>query len=296
MGYIVYSIKNIINNKYYIGKTTKDLNLRFQQHIKNAKNQINRYLYDAMNRYGYENFICEILDDAENINDLNDKESWYIFLFNSHISKNGYNMTWGGDGGVTIFGRSMKGKTFFDSWVKKYGKKIAEEMKHDHYKKVGPLISKSSVGKKITIETRKKISETNIKKGIKPPTQYWIDRIHPMEGKHHTAESLEKISAARKGKRYEDFYQNKNDIIVRKKDLQERWTKENNPLSILNPNSKYYQPNLLQLAEEIKSLLDQKKLLKDIADALNITLNNCRRYFLEIYHIEIKDYRKRNNL
>ena len=58
MGYI-YKITNTINNKIYIGQTSKTIEERFKAHISKAKQHINRYLYDAMNHYGYENFIIE---------------------------------------------------------------------------------------------------------------------------------------------------------------------------------------------------------------------------------------------
>ena len=51
MGYI-YKITNSINGKLYIGQTRKTIEERFQVHIKNAQKHINRYLYDAMNKYG----------------------------------------------------------------------------------------------------------------------------------------------------------------------------------------------------------------------------------------------------
>ena len=59
--YYIYKIVNMINNKVYIGKTY-DINKRFNTHIKNAKNKLNRRLYDAMNKYGIENFTVEEQD------------------------------------------------------------------------------------------------------------------------------------------------------------------------------------------------------------------------------------------
>lgn len=58
MGYI-YKITNLSNQKLYIGQTKKTINERFQNHLKLAKRHVNRCLYDAMNKYGYNNFIIE---------------------------------------------------------------------------------------------------------------------------------------------------------------------------------------------------------------------------------------------
>lgn len=64
MGYI-YCITNLINNKRYIGKTTKDPKERFKEHcIDSYKKRCNkRPLYDSMNKYGIENFKLEILEN-----------------------------------------------------------------------------------------------------------------------------------------------------------------------------------------------------------------------------------------
>lgn len=98
---IIYKITNQINNKSYIGKTIKTIDERFKTHLKNAKNKINRRLYDSMNFYGYENFLIEQIDIASSIEELNQKEIYYINLYDS-IMPNGYNMTTGGDGGYTL--------------------------------------------------------------------------------------------------------------------------------------------------------------------------------------------------
>ena len=53
MGFI-YKITNNINNKIYIGKTNRDINVRFQEHI-DSSNSINSpsYNYHLHRAYGY---------------------------------------------------------------------------------------------------------------------------------------------------------------------------------------------------------------------------------------------------
>lgn len=97
---IIYKITNKINNKIYIGKTSRDLNTRWKEHLREAKNINNIKLYNAIRKYGEENFICEIVEDNIPSNILNNKESYYITLYNS--KNNGYNETNGGDGGRTF--------------------------------------------------------------------------------------------------------------------------------------------------------------------------------------------------
>lgn len=102
MGYI-YKITNQINGKIYIGQTTKSIEQRWMQHEKNAKQFPNRYLYDAMNHYGYDNFTIEVVEECEDCN-LNNREKYWIAYFHSYYLDErqcGYNMTLGGDGGNT---------------------------------------------------------------------------------------------------------------------------------------------------------------------------------------------------
>ena len=100
MGYI-YKITNKVNNKVYIGQTSKTVEERFAAHLRNAANKINRYLYDAMNHYGYENFIVEQLEVCKK-SLLDEREIYWINFYNANNPDYGYNMTIGGGGGDTF--------------------------------------------------------------------------------------------------------------------------------------------------------------------------------------------------
>lgn len=107
MGYI-YKITNKINNKIYIGKTENDIALRWQQHIYNMSNGVQYYLYNAMRKYGLENFTFEILESNLEGEKLSEKEVEYIKLYNSSV--NGYNMTVGGEGVTKYSHENIKNK------------------------------------------------------------------------------------------------------------------------------------------------------------------------------------------
>lgn len=94
MGHI-YKITNTINGKIYIGQTIKSVEKRFQQHKNNSNkpyfSQI--VLYQAFNKYGIENFICEELEECP-LEILDEREKYWIKFYNSYID--GYNSTLGG--------------------------------------------------------------------------------------------------------------------------------------------------------------------------------------------------------
>jgi hypothetical protein len=90
---IIYQITNLVNNKFYIGKTTKTAEQRLQRHFYNAKSgQTN--LYRAIRKYGKEFFTISIIEETEN---LNEREMYWIQILKPH-----YNMTRGGDGAPGI--------------------------------------------------------------------------------------------------------------------------------------------------------------------------------------------------
>ena len=100
MGYI-YCITNLVNNKRYVGKTTTSVQERFKEHCRDSKKERckKRPLYDAIRKYGIENFIIEELEQIENDDLLSDKEIYWIKELETYGSK-GYNATKGGDGTI----------------------------------------------------------------------------------------------------------------------------------------------------------------------------------------------------
>ena len=97
---ICYQITNLINNKRYIGMTSRSLALRWKDHCDNAsrKRLKNIALYAAINKYGIENFIVEeIASCIGDIKDLSKLEAFLIHQENTQ-SPNGYNLTSGGEG------------------------------------------------------------------------------------------------------------------------------------------------------------------------------------------------------
>lgn len=97
MAYI-YKITNKINQKVYIGKTEKTIKERFKQHKVDYKKEKvkNRPLYQAMNKYGIENFLIEEIEYVPLNIDSSEREKFWIQYYDSY--NKGYNATLGGDG------------------------------------------------------------------------------------------------------------------------------------------------------------------------------------------------------
>lgn len=93
----IYCFTNKLNDKKYIGSTIVEPGRRYSQHIYNATHenahQYNYPLYQAIRKYGLENFTFEILEQLEcKEEDIRIKEREYILHFNT-VSPNGYNQT-----------------------------------------------------------------------------------------------------------------------------------------------------------------------------------------------------------
>jgi hypothetical protein len=89
----IYKTTNLLNSKIYIGKNITNNNFYIGSGI-----LLNR----AIKKYGKENFIKEIIDTAETIEELNEKEKIWIAFYNSQNRDIGYNIAAGGDGGDTL--------------------------------------------------------------------------------------------------------------------------------------------------------------------------------------------------
>lgn len=93
----IYKIVNDINQKIYIGQTTRGLSKRFKEHCNERLRERakNRSLYLDMNTYGIDHFHIELIEQVEDAQ-ANDREQYQIYTLNSF--KEGYNDTLGGEG------------------------------------------------------------------------------------------------------------------------------------------------------------------------------------------------------
>lgn len=95
---IIYKITNQVNGKIYIGLTKHSLAQRLSQHHYDSRHGVDRPLYRAMRKYGEDKFSAEIIDSAEDLEELKEKEKYWIKYYNSYgANGKGYNATAGGD-------------------------------------------------------------------------------------------------------------------------------------------------------------------------------------------------------
>lgn len=97
---LIYKITNNINNRVYIGQTTKTLEERKNNYYNEYKWSKNpRIIIQAMRKYGFSNFNFEIIEDnIKTQQDLDKQERYYIMeVYHSLVEENGYNVECGGN-------------------------------------------------------------------------------------------------------------------------------------------------------------------------------------------------------
>ena len=219
---IIYKATNKITNKVYIGQTTHTLDKRIKSHIKESKIDSNRPFMLSINKYGVDNFIFETIDSANNLDELNNKEIYWIDFYNS-VSPNGYNITGGGQGKKM---KTTKELSKIISEGLKKSKKWQETKNSEEYiKKRKENFIGWNKGKKFSIEHKEKIWEKNkerILKFNKSTSKKWIvvdkdNNINRITGKEKYFENLgmdtgdisrmsKILSEGKNRKRYNGYY------------------------------------------------------------------------------------------
>lgn len=95
MNGFIYKIENDVNHKIYIGQTKNSIDQRFKEHIRHSKFS-SMIIHRAMRKYGVQNFHISVIEECD-INILDDREIYYIALYDSTNKSIGYNTSIGGD-------------------------------------------------------------------------------------------------------------------------------------------------------------------------------------------------------
>ena len=181
---IIYKIKNKLNGKIYIGQTQRTLKERMIEHCKNSQLL---YIDRAIKKYGIQNFIVEVIEKCNNIDELNEREQFWIKYLNCKFP-NGYNLTDGGKGSI---GHSMPPKVLARLSELRKGRKIPPEKR--------AKISASLKGKIFSDETKAKISAAKLGHHVSDETKAKLAAAN--RGKKASAETRAKMSMSSNTKR-----------------------------------------------------------------------------------------------
>ena len=180
----VYMHVNKINDKKYIGITSRDVEQRWRNGCGYCKDQ--PVFWNAIKKYGWDNFKHEIIARDLSEYDAKQLEIHLIDKYKTNCRKYknpeyGYNMTDGGDGTT---GRLHTEETKEKIRNAAIGRKASEETKL-MFSKTRQGENNSFYGKHHTEETKKILSDKH-KEYLSNPEN------HGMYGKHHSEESKRK--------------------------------------------------------------------------------------------------------
>lgn len=203
---VIYKARNKVNNKVYIGFATNFLKRR-NDHRCGAKNKNhNQYFYNAINKYGWENFEWEILKEDAKIED----EAYFIELFESYYEYGkGYNLTKGGEGKYGYKTSEQTRKKISNTMKKKQVTERQVEILRENAKRMKGVprpqeikdqISLSNKGRKLTDEHRLNISKNHAAHresgSFYSSLEYKTKMSNSLRGKKRTPEQIERYREA----------------------------------------------------------------------------------------------------
>lgn len=151
----IYKIKNIVNNKIYIGSSS-NINKRKTAHFSYLKrnNHPNKHLQNSYNKHGKNNFEFNILEICT-IDDIIQKEQYYIDKFLPHYNKR-------------IIAESNFGWRPSEEYIKKFSIKMTGEgnyfygLKHSDESKLKMRLAKLGKPSKKSLFPGKSISKYSL--------------------------------------------------------------------------------------------------------------------------------------
>ena len=160
---IVYKTTNLINGKFYIGQDSKN----DPSYLGSGS-----LLKKAIKKYGRKNFIKETVETCSSLEELNDREIYWIKETKSqHL---GYNVSDGGFRGSFVWSEEQR-KIHSDFMKNKFDSYSDEWIYYQTKDKTGS--NGPNFGKKHSDKTKEKISIAQKRN----PTKYWLGKTQSEE-------------------------------------------------------------------------------------------------------------------
>ncbi len=158
MGYI-YMLRNKVNNKMYIGQSQQlDVKRRWQAYEKLKEKSMGKVLFNALTKYGLENFEFKIICICFN-EDCNKYEIDYIKKYNTTLP-NGYNFHEGGKNiDIDIRKKSIRSEEFKAKMRELFSKgkhpNFEKTLSDDHKKKLSEKLKGRKISRDETVDRYK---------------------------------------------------------------------------------------------------------------------------------------------
>jgi group I intron endonuclease len=181
----------------YVGQVhgkKQTVNGRWEQHCHDVRH--GRKLWCAVQAFGREHFTVEVIDEATDRNDLNQKEKFHIKQFGTYYGF-GFN---GNTGGLDILARRKPGFRHPEEVKRKISESnTGQERSAETCEK----IRATSIGRKLSDEAKRKVGLASAARERKPMSEETKKVLsEKLTGRHHTEEAKAKIGAASKGNKH----------------------------------------------------------------------------------------------
>ena len=177
---VIYCITCLLNGMKYVGQTTQPLERRINHHKHG-----DQYIDHAIQKYGWENFKVEVLEECTSREQLNEREIFWIAKLNT-TKPNGYNQTDGGKGTLSF---SHTPEACAKISAKHRGKQLSDE--HRIKLSVASTGNKNWLGRQHTKAEKSKLS---IVKRSKSPFHNLIAEIDKLQLSYHALAKLMGLS------------------------------------------------------------------------------------------------------
>lgn len=142
-------------------------------------------MQNAWNKYGSDNFEFEIIETC-NVEELDEKEVFYIELYNSLDRDYGYNLTNGGSQNHKVSDETKERMKI--AAINVHAKRTVEEKSV-----ISAKVSKSKTGRGVGVDNpfygKSHTEETKLILSEKAKERYKNKEDHPFTGRHHTDEA-----------------------------------------------------------------------------------------------------------